>query len=73
MKPFKFFRAVLALVHLVLLSLIFFAVVFLFYILAGGGINYPIEISPEITLLSEASLLTVLIFFIVITLSLIHI
>ena len=67
MKAFKFFRVVLALVHLILLIFLFFASIFLMYVLAGGNINYPFELSPDIVPDSKTSLLSFLIFFLIVT------
>lgn len=67
MKAFKFFRVVLALVHLILLIFLFFASIFLIYILAGGSITYPFEIGPNIVPDSKTSLLSFLVFFLMVT------
>lgn len=67
MKAFKIFRAVLALVHLILLILLFSASLFLIYVLAGGNMNYPFELSPDVIVHSKTSLLSFLFFFIALT------
>lgn len=67
MKAFKFFRTVLALVHLILLFSIFFTSIFIIYILSGGSITYPLELGPNILAHSRTSLLAFLIFFLIIT------
>ena len=67
MNSFKFFRLILALVNLVLLIFLFFASIFLIYVLGGGGITYPLELAPDFLPRSKNSLLSFLLFFLVIT------
>lgn len=67
MNAFKFFRTVLALAHLTLLIILFFATLFLIYVLAGGGIDYPLEITDKIFVHTRVSLLSLLCIFIALT------
>lgn len=68
MKAFNILRAILALTHLTLVILSFFACLFTIYISVGGNMNYPLILHPEYPINSRQTLLYLLIFFIIFSL-----